>query len=225
MIQSYDDFCRELLAAGFSCAGKDETFSLIGNNWNEEGSLRWHTGDPEADPWEWRIRVLDERDDIAYAKVFNKKAGFITRAWYPYFLAARRGGISFAQAYMDGTVTHNAKRIYEAISAYGSLPTEEIKRVANFSREDKSKFDSALNELQMRLFVTIQGQQLKFTSAGESYGMPSTVFCTTEHFWGEEVFAQAAGLSESDAVETIAQQIMRLNPAAQEKKVLKFIKG
>ena len=31
--------------------------------------------DPETDPWEWRIRVLDERDDIAYAKLFYKKSG------------------------------------------------------------------------------------------------------------------------------------------------------
>jgi len=219
MIQTYHDFCRELLAAGFTFAGKDEhVFSLISNNWNEDGPFRWHTGCPETDPWEWRMRVLDERGDIAYAKVFNKRAGFITREWYPRFLAARRGGISFAEAYESGTISHFAKRIYEVIAAHGSLPMEGIKQIAGFAREDKSKFDSALTELQMRLYITIQGQQL-------NHAWPSTVFCTTEHFWGEEVFEQAAQLSAQEATEKITQQVLKLNPAASEKKTAKFIGG
>jgi len=41
--------------------------------------VRWHTGDPGTSPWEWRIRVLDERDDIAYPKRFYKKSGYITK--------------------------------------------------------------------------------------------------------------------------------------------------
>jgi len=226
MIQSYNDFCRELLAAGFTFAGTDtHIFSLIGNSWSEDGPLRWHTGCPETDPWQWRMRVLDERNDIAYAKLFFKKAGFITKQWYPYFLAARRGNATFEQAYADGTISHFAKRIYETVSVHDSLPIEDIKRLARFSREDKSRFDSALTELQMRLFLTIQGQQLKFTSTGEPYSMPSTVFCTTERFWGPEVFEQAAQLSEHEAAQAITQQILLLNPAAQEKKIAKFIKG
>jgi len=227
MIQTYNDFCRELLTAGFTFAGADaHIFSIIGNNWNEAGLLtddpsllRWHTGDPETDPWEWRMRVLEERNDIAYAKVFMKKAGFITKEWYPYFLAARRGGCSFAEAYADGTISHFAKRIYEAVAEHGSLPLDGIKRAAGFSREDKSKFDTALTELQMRLYVTIQGQQL-------NHAWPSTVFCTTEEFWSEsDVFTQADELSADEAVETITRRVLERNPAAQEKKIAKFIRG
>ncbi len=54
-------------------------------------SIAWHTEDPETDPWEWRIRVLDEYTDIAYGKLFFRKSGYITKEWYPYFLAVRRG--------------------------------------------------------------------------------------------------------------------------------------
>ncbi len=40
--------------------------------------VKWHCGDQEVDPWEWRMRVLEERTDIAYSKVFRGTSGFIT---------------------------------------------------------------------------------------------------------------------------------------------------
>ena len=61
------------------------------------------------------MRVLDERGDIAYAKLFFKKSGYIIKEWYPYFLAARRGGNTFDEAYKDGTISHLAKRIYDVV--------------------------------------------------------------------------------------------------------------
>ena len=60
-------------------------FALIDYDWLNQDLLdtpvKWHCGDPEVDPWEWRMRVLEERRDIAYAKVFFKTSGFITREW------------------------------------------------------------------------------------------------------------------------------------------------
>ena len=80
MILGYNDFVNSLLDAGFSMGGgnSEGIFSVVSWSWNEappyDTPVRWHTGDPETDPWEWRIRVLDERDDIAYAKLFFKKS-------------------------------------------------------------------------------------------------------------------------------------------------------
>lgn len=28
-----------------------------------ETPVRWHTGNPETDPWEWRMRVLEEMEN------------------------------------------------------------------------------------------------------------------------------------------------------------------
>ncbi|MCL2003489.1 MAG: hypothetical protein FWG72_05740 [Oscillospiraceae bacterium] len=230
MIQNYHDFIAALLKAGFSGAvgGKDDgVFALFRYGWGaeEETGLVWHTGDPDTDPWEWRMRVLDERDDIAYGKVFGKKAGYITKEWYPYFLAARRGGRSFADTYADGTISHFAKRIYGAVAERGFLPLDDIKREAGFGREDKSRFDAALTELQMKLFLTMCGRQAKISQKGEEYGWSSTMFCTAETFWPPEVFERAAELGEDEAVETITERILELNPAAEEKKIIKFIRG
>jgi hypothetical protein len=231
MIKNYNDFVRELLKSGFSMAsgGNDEgIFGLIEHGWNDQhdGSpLRWHTGDPEADPWEWRMRVLDERDDIAYAKLFFRKAGYLTKEWYPCFLAARRSDKTFADAYSRGTVSQTAKRIYEAVADSGSLPLHEIKEKGGFGKEEKSAFDSALTELQMRMYLTICGRRQKSPARGENDGWQSTVLCTTEEFFGEDVFEKAAGISPEEAAEKITEQVLLLNPLAKVKKIDKFIKG
>ncbi len=84
MIQNFDDFCRELNNCGFSMGGGNAKgiFALIDYDWtNQDGldtPMKWQCGAPEVDPWEWRMRVLEERTDIAYSKVFGGTSGFIT---------------------------------------------------------------------------------------------------------------------------------------------------
>lgn len=230
-ILNYAGFVEALLQAGFSLGGgnSDGIFALIPWSWEEtppySTPVRWHTGDPDTDPWEWRMRVLDERTDIAYGKVFFKKSGFIARDWAPRFLAARRGRADFDGAYADGTLSHAAKRIYGAVLEYGTLPLHAIKQIAGFSAEDKSRFDGALTELQMRMYLTMCGRQQKLSQKGEEYGWYSTVFCTTEQFWGTEVFAEAAAIQKEAAVEAITKQVLLLNPQAEGKKISKFILG
>ena len=153
--------------------------------------------------------------------VVFKKSGFITKKWYPYFLAARRGASTFYDAYESGKISHPAKRIYEVAASADVLPSQEIKRLAGFAKEEKSIFDRALVELQMLMFLTVCGRQLKPTNSAWS----SAMFCTTERFFGEAVFAEADSISANTAEEKIAAQILKLNPAAQKKKILKFIYG
>jgi len=229
MVRNYDDFIRALLRAGFSMAGGSASgiYAIINRGWTEEPPegcpIRWHTGDPETDPWEWINRVLDERDDIAYGKLFFRKSGYITKEWLPYFLAVRRDGVSFDEAYEGGTISHFAKRIYDVVAAHEPLPVEEIKQLGRFSREDKSGFDRALVELQTRMFVLPCGRRCKISQTGEEYGWSSTVFCTTEWLFGEDIFAQAATIDAEDAKRKITEQVLKLNPAAQEKMISKFI--
>ena len=232
MIKDYNDFVNALLAAGFSMGGgnDDGIYAVVPWNWNQdppyETPVRWHTEDLETDPWEWRIRVLNERNDIAYGKLFSKKSGFITQEWYPYFFILRRGGVSFNEAYSDGKISHYAKRIYDVLSTADSLPTEEIKRLGRFSKEDKSKFDSALTDLQMRLFITTDGRRNKRNNYGEEYGWASATFCTTERFWEHtDVFELAEKSDESAAYNAIREQVLKLNPTADEKKIRKFAYG
>lgn len=230
-IKSYDDFISVLLESGFSMGGgnNEGIYSVIPWNWNEqppyETPVAWHTGDPETDPWEWRMRILDERNDIAYAKVFFKKSGYIMKEWMPYFLAVRRGNLRFDDEYADGMISNSGKRIYMTIRENGTLPLHAIKQLAGFGKEEKYEFDRALIELQMKMYLTMCGRQQKVSKKGEEYGWSSTVFCTTEIFWGEKVFEEAAKMDKHMAIQKISEQIKKLNPMAEPKKILRFIKG
>ena len=230
MITNYNSFVDALLNAGFSMGGgnSDGIYAIINWGWNNVAPyntpVTWHTGNKDTDPWEWRMRVLEDRDDIAYGKFFFKKSGFITRDWYPYFLAARRSN-SFEDTYVSGTLSHDAKRVYDIIAQNDATPSHIIKQAAGYSKESKSAFERALVELQMQMFITVCGQQAKLSKKGDEYSMPSAMFCTTEKFWGEDVFDQAAQISTNEAIKIITAQVMELNPAAQSKKILKFIRG
>lgn len=229
MIQNFSDFCDVLLECGFSMGGGNAKgiFAVIPYDWKEQNFMntpvKWHTGNPETDPWEWRMRVLEEREDIAYSKVFFKTSGFITKEWYPYFYAVRRRGETFEEAYENGTISQMAKRIYDIISS-GEIAFHEIKQIGGFQREDNSKFERAIVELQMNMFITMCGRAQKINKYGESYGWSSTVFTTTEDFW-EKRGVFLPDLDPSESYDKIKMQILKLNPEAEQKKIDKFIRG
>ena len=52
-------------------------------------------------PWEWRMDVA-RRGVVAYGKLFNKKAGLVSREWYPDLANYRRDGYDFDARYEDG---------------------------------------------------------------------------------------------------------------------------
>ena len=229
-IKNFSDFCEQLKLCGFSMGGGSDKgiFALIGFDWRQEipdSPVKWHTGDGETDPWEWRMRVLEERSDIAYSKVFFRSSGYITKEWYPYFLAVRRRGKDFSEMYRDGELSRPAVRIYETILKCGASSVPELKAEGGFSKEENSAFEKALVDLQMKLLITMCGRTRKVNKRGEEYGWNSTAFTTVGEFWGGETEKQALKISPEEAEEKIKAQIYLLNPAAEQKTVKKFIRG
>ncbi|MGI5853951.1 MAG: AlkZ-related protein [Bacillota bacterium] len=96
--------------------------------------------------------------------------GFITKKWVPHFIAARRGNTTLEVEYEKGHISNPARRIYNTVLDYGTLPLHVIKEFAGFGRDEKSKFDNALIELQMKMYLTMCGRQPKISAKGEEYG-------------------------------------------------------
>ncbi len=224
-INNYDDFVNALLKVGMSTGGEKNSDGIFALCDYYGKCIQWHTEDIDTDPWEWRIRVLDQRDDIAYGKFFFKKSGYITADWYPYFYAVRRGGKSFEEDYSDGNISFYAKRIYELICKEEVLPLHIIKKLGNFTKEDKTKFDNAITELQMKMYITMYGRSKKHSKTGQEYGWSSTVFCKTEDFFDGDILEKADSLVKGQAYEKLYTHILELNPGADSKKIKKFILG
>ncbi len=223
-IHSFPDFLDNLYEAGMSMGGENEE-GVFGLSRYFGDEIVWHTEDAQTDPWEWRMRVLHERNDIAYGKFFFKKSGYITKEWFPYFYRIRRGGRELQEEYEEGNVSLYAKRVYDQLSEHRELPLHLIKEYGGFGREDKSRFDSAVTQLQMDLYITMCGNARKKSRRGEEYGWSSTVFCLAEDFFEADVIKRAGEISGEEAYEKLEGQILLLNPGADLKKVRKFIKG
>ena len=223
-IKCYNDFIKSLLITGMSMGGtNDEQIFSLCNYFGEE--IEWHTEKADTDPWEWRMRVLNERDDIAYGKLFFKKSGFITKEWYPYFYAARRDKTSFEEAYAQGKISHPAKIIYEILKEQRRMPLHLLKQAGGFSKEDKAAFERGLTELQMKMYITMCVQKKKLSEKGEGYGGSSTVFCLVEDFFPDDMLEEAGHIKGEDALQRISDQIMRYNPKADSKRIKKFVLG
>lgn len=232
-IYNYDSFVKALLDCGFSMGGGSDNgiFTLINWGWNEtppeDTPIKWHTGDIETDPWEWHTRVVAERNDIACAKLFFNKVGYITKEYYPYFLKVRRDGADFDGDYEAGKMSVWEKRIYECVRDNGRIAYHDIKTATGFNKEEKSKFERAVMTLQMKMYITSCGTKQKVSKMGEPFGWPSVLFCTTEEFIGQDVFERSEQITYDEAVEKITNQVLKLNPSSGEnpKNILKFIKG
>ncbi len=230
MVKNYSEFCEELLKSGFSMGGGNDKgiFAIVNFDWTqapEDTPVRWHTGDPETDPWEWRIRVLNERDDIAYAKLFFKSSGYIAKKWYADFICARRNGRDYKAMCADGEISEFSQRVYEIIRQYDGIPKHELRTLGGFtSKEDGAKLEKAVVDLQMKMLITLCGSVRKRNKSGEEYGWNSTVLCTVEGFWEDEA-KKALTLNPDKCCEKIRKQILKLNPNAEEKKIKRFILG
>lgn len=225
MITCFQEFCDELLKSGFSMGGGNAKgiYAVVSFDWKSQipgCPIVWHTGDPETDPWEWRMRVLEERNDIAYGKVFFGASGYITKEWYPYFLAVRRQGLTFEEWYYEGKAKLLEKQIYEAIEQNGHMAFHDLKQECGITKESSAQFERALTNLQKNLFLTMCGRKQKLSRSGEPYGWNSTVFTTVERFWGEDL---AMDITPAEAYEKIRERILLLNPQANEKNIKKFI--
>ena len=118
-----------------------------------------------------------------------------------------------------------AKRLCEAIAHAGAIPIHELKKLFGVTRENAWRFERALVELQMSLYITICGNRQKISSDGASYGWHSTMFCTVEAFWGDEIVYEARYIDPVAAYRDLELQIYTINPGAVPRRVRTFICG
>jgi hypothetical protein len=106
--------------------------------------------------WGWKDRSLGEQW-WHYGKILRRRATLVSLDLLPTFYACSEnfGDLDdYLQEYLDGKLTAEAKRVYEALLEHGPLDTIRLRREAHMSAESaKSRFDRALVELQVGLKV------------------------------------------------------------------------
>lgn len=168
----------------------------------------WFGENSEIDPWCWR-EVIAARGEIAYGKLFNKKAGFISREWYPLFTTYRRDGYDFDSRYEDGLASIRDKKIMEVIYEMGKLPSHELKSIAGFHKGGEKGFDSTITNLQMQTYLTVREFRKKLNKSGEEYGWPAAVYSSSEDLFGKEYVTSFYQMEAREAREKIVSHVSK----------------
>lgn len=173
----------------------------------------WWTDDPENDPWEWR-KIIAERGEIAYGKFFDKKAGFISKEWLPYFANHRRDGYDFDALWDDEKASFRQKKIMDLFTDDTELFSNELKAAAGFTKGGEKNFEGVLTELQGKIYLCVREFRQRLNKKGEPYGWPLSVYCKPEHIFGYELVSSAYKEAPEKSRERIISRIKELYPDA-----------
>ncbi len=183
---------------------------------------RWFSDDNEHDPWDWRRRIAAE-GNIAYGKLFQKKAGFISKKWYPKFANMRRNGYDFDSLYEEGLAPRKNAIIMKLFPGSEIMPSFEIKRRAGFEKGGEKGFEGVLTALQMQTYLTVRGFEQKRNKAGEPYGWATGTYSVPEALFGEGHVRSEYSKSPKSSKEEILEHCRKLFGDVSEGSILKLI--
>ena len=181
----------------------------------------WWTGSP-LDPWDWR-QLLAPHPDIAYGKFFDRKAGFVSREWFPRFANYRRDGYDWEGMYEDGRMTGRCRRILDVLAldenaAGRTMLSGDLRKQAALEKG----FEGALTDLQMKTFLIMGSFRRRRNRQGEEYGWHVAEMMTPETKWNyDEV--NACDEKPAESWDRITEQVRKHFPGASDPEIRKIL--
>ena len=182
----------------------------------------WWQDDPATDPWAWR-HVLAPHEDVAYGKFFDKKAGFVSREWFPAFANYRRDGYDWEGMYEDGKMTSRCRRLLDTLELNEDAEGLRLLSCDLRKRAALEKgFEGAVTELQMKAFLVMAGFRQKRNKRGEAYGWLVAELATPETKWGYAA-VNSCGEKPEQSWERIAEKVRKHGPGASGQDIRKVL--
>lgn len=175
--------------------------------------------DPGHITWGWKDEILGTRQWF-YARILCRRNTMISIKTLPnfYALSPNYGDPEndYLEDYRQGLLTQEAKNIYETLLREGALNTLELRRAAHLtSTENKSRFNRALDELQVRFRILPIG----ISSAGR-WHYAFIYDLVTNHF--PDLIRQSSVISEFGARRTLIEQYICSVGMAQERDIMRL---
>lgn len=222
-IHTVDEAITYINEVGFLPLFKNEIsgFSL------EERTIaeHWWCDDVEKDPWMWRT-VIARRGEIAYGKFFDRKTGFISKKWFPYFANYRRDGYDFDALYDDGKAARKLKKIMDHFmeeQADREWYSNELKLLAGFGKDGEKGFDGAITNLMMMTYLCNSDFKKRKNKQGREYGWDVAIYAAPEHLWGREYVTSQYPEKPEDSWEMIVAHMRKLHPDVTQQQLRKVL--
>ena len=200
----------------------------------------WWCGDETVDPWEWRV-TLTKTGKVTYGKFFGKKAGYVSKKWFPYFANFRRDGYDFDARFDDAKAELREKRIMDLFwpsklelseidkkNLEKEVPNPvlysfEVKELAGFGKDGEKNFDGTCAKLQMEAYLVVKEFLPRVNKNGESFGWSVARYTLPEYLWGYDFVTGRYKEKPEESMEKIIAQIRKYYDA-EEKEIRKVMK-
>ena len=184
-------------------------------------SIWWQTGDFRV--WDWKGPVIQEMK-CGYGKFFEKKAGFVSRKWFPDFANYRRDGYDYEGLVDDELANYGDRRLYQLVTENEPVLSKDLKHMGNYKKGGNKGFDTVITRLQMQTFVLVNDFKYNTDRYGREYGWGVAEYATPEWLFGEEAFRAATYCREpEESFERIFAHLRGLFPGADEAALRKVI--
>ena len=175
----------------------------------DDGSWDWPL-------WEWKGPIVTESDCV-YGKFFNKKAGFVSRSWWPDLYNWRRHS---HPAPSPGSIEET---ILMTLREHGSMITRDLRRACGFTEPKmRSRFDGYVTRLQMACRIVTEDFVYPQDKHGKRYGWGWALLSTPEQLLGKE--ACHCDRTPEESLARMLDHLRRLLPRASEQQITRLIK-
>ena len=164
------------------------------------------------------------RGMAAYGKLFNKKAGLVSRAWYPDLANYRRDGYDFDARYEDGLASYKDKCIMDVLLRDGPTLTKDLKKAAGFGGNGMKGFETVITRLQMQTYVTVHSFEYSKDKHGKPYGWGVARYAVAEDVLGADMTQGAYHRDPKESKARIIRHLGSLCPDMFDDDLAKFIR-
>ena len=165
--------------------------------------------------WKWKGPIVTDGNCV-YGKFFDKKAGFISRDWWPDFCNYRRSRHPVPE---EGSIEDT---ILMTLRESGSLITRELRAACGFDGPKmRGKFDAYVTRLQMGCYIVTEDFVYPTDRRGREYGWGWSLLTTPEALFGREACLSSHTPEESHML--LTEHLRTILPAATDRQIQKMI--
>lgn len=166
--------------------------------------------------WKWKGPIVTEGGCV-YGKFFNKKAGFVSREWWPDLYNWRH------HAHPAPSAGSIEETILMTLREHGSLITRELRSACGFTGPKmRSRFDGYVTRLQMACRIVTEDFVYPRDKHNHEYGWGWALLNTPEQLLGKE--ACHCDRTPEESLERMLNHLSHILPRATEKQLENLIK-